>query len=468
MQSSRPLASAGAALALAAAALWLWISWCRAPASSWNDLRLAPVLMAAQGVPVYSLPGEGALTTWLYGPFPLWAWSTGLLGNDAPSALLLATATNILLTIAALAGVAFAWPGVAAQRTERLLALALTAVLLPEATFRFLQADNVAIACGLLANLALVHSPTRARLWLAAVLTAAALASKQTVVGLAVGQFAWLWWARGPRDALLHAGRTTLGFAAIAGVAIWQFGAAELWHGGVIVPSRLPWADDVGARAREIVPWVALQWGAPGAVLFALRRKLAPDLRALGLPIACWLVTLPFGVAGRFTTGGGINHLHGLPLLLAPALLAILPIWRARAPRFAWAPAALAVALVLGKINSADHAPLRPATARLELAAQTLRAHPGELWLPWAPTVTWFAERRFDHTEDGIYVSFITGHPVSRAHARAHLPPRFSMMLLPAGGADWGVARKLAVEPSTTREIGPWTLLQWAPDGETR
>lgn len=424
--------------------------------------------MAAHGAPVYSLPGESALTTWLYGPFPLWLWSSGLLGADAPSALLIVTATNILLTLAALAGVCIAWPGPNAGRADRVLACALTVVLLPEATFRFLQADNVAVACGLIANLALVVPPTRTRLWLAAFLTAGALASKQTAAGLAIGQFAWLWWTRSPRDALAHAARTTLCFAAIGTIAIAQFGAAQLWHGVFLVPSRLPWADDLGQRAREIVPWLALHWLAPGAVLFVLRMKTAASLRTLGLPIFCWLATLPFGVAGFFTTGGSINHLHGLPLLLAPALGVVLPSLRERTPRFAWAAAALALALVLWKISSADHAPLRPATARMELAAQTIRAHPGEVWLPWAPTVTWFAERRFDHTEDGLYVSFITGQPVSHAHARAHLPPRCSMMLLPAGGGDWGVARKLAAYPSTTREIGPWTLLQWTPADETR
>lgn len=456
-----PTVGAVVGLALAAAALWLWISWCRAPASSWNDLRLAPVFMAAQGVPVYSLPGEGVLTTWLYGPAPLWLWAPGLLGRNAAEALLIAAATNILLTLAAIAAVCLAWPTTAASKEERWLALALTAALLPEATFRFLQADNLAVACGLVANLALVQSPTRTRYWLAAFLTAAALASKQTAAGIAVGQFAWLWWARGPRDAIAHAMRTTACFVALAAVAIRQFGAAELWQGVFVVPSRLPWADDAWQRARDIVPWVALHWGAPGAVLFALRRRIAPGLATLGLPIACWLATLPFGVAGLFTTGGSINHLHGLPLLLAPSLLAVLPSLRAGAPRLAWAAAAMTVVLVLWKINAADRAPLRPATARLELAAEAIRAHPGAVWLPWAPTVTWFAERRFDHTEDGLYVSFITGHPVTRRHAQAHLPPRFAMMLLPAGGAEWGVARKLAGHPSTSREIGPWTLLEW-------
>jgi hypothetical protein len=250
--------------------------------------------------------------------------------------------------------------------------------------------------------------------------------------------------------------------AGVALVAVGQFGAAPLWHRLFVVPSRLPWVDDFALRIGEVAPWLAVQWGVPGALLFALRQELGDGRRALGLPVACWLAALPLGVAGCFTTGGSINHLHGLPLLLAPLLVTAMPVLRARARLATVTAAALGVLVLCGKITTADHVPLRPATARLALAEQAIRAHPGEVWLPWAPIVTYFAERRFDHTEDGIYVSFITGQPVSLARAREHLPPKFSQMLLPAGGNDWGVARKLAGEPSTSREIGPWTVLRWA------
>lgn len=457
-------------LALAAAGLWLWISWCRLPASSWNDLRLAAVFMAAHGEPVYSLPGEGVLNTWLYGPAPLWLWSPALLASDAASALMVAGGVNLAFHLLALGAVCLLWPVAGATRGDRLLALALTCLLLPEPAFRFLQSDNLVVSAGLLATLLLVHprtcdaTPGR---WAAALATALAVASKQTAVGLVAGQIVWLWLARDGRSAVGHVVRTAACGAALAALAVAQFGARELWFGLVTVPGRLPWADDVAQRARDIVPWVLLLWGLPALVLAATRRRWRADSPALWLPIAGWLSTLPLAVAGLFTTGGSINHLHGYALLTPPALVVLLALARQATPRAAPLAAVLTVGLVLGKIAITDHVPLRPATERVRTADTLLRAAPGELWLPWSPLVTWFAERRFDHTEDGLYVRFITGHPVSLTHARAHLPPRCRAMALPPG-ADWGVAIKLAGDPSTEREIGGWRVVRWAPPPPAR
>lgn len=47
------------------AVVWLWIQYCRFPLSAWNDVRLVPVFMMMAGEPVYTLPGEGVLTTWM-------------------------------------------------------------------------------------------------------------------------------------------------------------------------------------------------------------------------------------------------------------------------------------------------------------------------------------------------------------------------------------------------------------------
>lgn len=450
-------------LALAAAALWLWISLCRLPASGWNDLRLAAVFMAAHGEPVYTLPGAGVLNTWLYGPAPLWLWSPAVLAPDAMSALLTAGAINLVMLLGAVVATCLLWPAAGAQPTDRLLAVALTCLLWPEPAFRFLQSDNLVVAAGLLAGLLLVHPracDARAGAWAAALATALAVASKQTAVGLVVGQLLWLGWAQDGRRALAHAGRTLVCGVLLAGVAAVQFGPRELWFGLVTVPSRLPWADDPTLRAGEVLPWLLLLWGLPALVLAATRRRWVTDSAALRLPVLCWLSMLPFGVAGLFKTGGSINHLHGYALLVPPALVVLLALARQRFRLAAPLAAGLTVALVLGKISLTDHVPLRPSTERVHTAESLVRAAPGEMWLPWAPLVTWFAEGRFDHAEDGIYVRFITGHPVSRAHAEAHLPPRFRAMALPLGG-DWGVAAKLARQPSTEREIAGWRVLRW-------
>lgn len=428
-------------------------------------MRLAPVFMVAQGVPVYTLPGSGVLTTWMYGPAPLWLWSPSVLAHDAISALLIGGAVNTALTLAAIALTCLLWPCAGATRSIRLLALALACALWPEAAWRFFQADNVVIACGLLANLALAGSTTGARRvrWLAAAATALALASKQNAVGLLAGQLLWLWRARGGRAATDHAARTMAVGGLLAAIAVMQFGLRELWFGMITVPSRLPWADDLAERARFILPFVVQQWIAPGAVLWILGRRLLALSPALGLAIACWGATLPLGIAGAFSTGGTINHLHGFQLLVPAALVALFTWARAFLPSVVTLASLLTCTAVAGQVSQATSVPLRPATAREQLALHLARRQPGGVWLPWAPLVTYFAEGRFDHVEDGIYVRFITGYPVSLAQMREHLPPNFSAMILPAGDADWAVAIKLAPASSKSWEIGGWRIVQWTP-----
>lgn len=429
-------------------------------------MRLTPVFMAAQGVPVYTLPGSGVLTTWIYGPAPLWLWSPCVFARDAISALLIGGAINTALTLAAITLTCLLWPCAGATRPIRLLAVALACALWPEASWRFLQADNVVIACGLLANLALASAAANQRWtsWIAAAATALALASKQNAVGLLAGQLLWLWQARGGRAAADHAVRTMAIGGLLAAVAAMQFGLRELWFGVITVPSRLPWADDLAQRARFILPFVVQQWVVPGALLWIFGRRLLALSPALGLVIACWGATLPLGVAGAFSTGGTVNHLHGLQLLIPAALVALLAWASAHLPRLLALGSLLACAIVAGQISQAASVPLRPATVREELAIHLARRSPGAVWLPWAPLVTYFGEGRFDHVEDGIYVRFITGYSVPLTQMREHLPPRFSSMILPAGNADWGQAIKFAPASSKMWEIGGWRIVQWTPE----
>ncbi|MBA4137605.1 MAG: hypothetical protein C0518_09840 [Opitutus sp.] len=449
-------------LALFAAAGWLWISWCRVPASSWNDLRLTAVFMGAQGEPVYTLPGAGVLTTWMYGPVPLWLWSPAVLARDAVSAVLAAGAINLLLALAALGATCLLWPSANARPSDRWLALALTCLIWPEPAFRFLQADNLLVALGLAANLVLALTPPSARRrWLAALATAAALGCKPTALALLLAQLVWLFRAEGARSASFHLGRTLLTGGALAAAAVAQFGWRELWFGAVTVPARLPWADAPWVRLADLAPHLAVQGGAALLVLLAFGRALRRESRALELPMIAWGVALPFGLAGILTTGGTTNNLHGFQWLLPAVLVAALGLARQRwtlAPAFA---AGIAAVLLSARLATTDHLPLRPATARLHAADQIARAAPDATWLPWAPLVGYFASGRFDHTEDGIYVRFITGHPVSFAQAHAHLPPHFTALVLPGDGADWGLAAKLAPPPLTIDEIGGWRVLRW-------
>ena len=432
------------------------------PASSWNDLRLAPVFMAAAGEPVYTLPGAGVLTTWMYGPVPLWLWSPSVIAPDVVSAVLVAGAVNLLWTVGALGAACLFWPCSGATRADRLLAVALCMAVWPEPAFRFLQADNLVVAGGLVANLLLVRADGRHRLlWGAALATVVALGSKQTAVSLLLAQLVWLGHTQGLAAVRAHALRTLALGVPLAGVALAQFGPRELWFGAITVPAALPWVEAPLARLAGLAPILAAQWLAPAVLIFALGRRLLALNPGLSLGIATFVCTLPFDTAGLLSTGGSTNNLHGFQWLTPPLMLALLVFSRWRSTIVPALIAGVVAVTVGARILHADQAPLVPATERLRAAEVLIRAAPGELWLPWSPLVTWFAEGRFDHVEDGIYVRFITGHPVSLAHTRAHLPPRFSAMALPPG-ADWGVAMKLAGHPSMDGKIGGWRLLRWA------
>ncbi len=450
-------------LAFAAAAAWVWINVCRFPASPWNDVRLAPVFMAAEGVPVYTLPGEGILSTWMYGPVPLWVWWPATLAGDALSALLSVGLLNALLTLAALAATCRWWPAPGISPMQRAFALAACLALWPDHAFRFLQADNVAVALGLLANLLLVTAPAsggrQTRTWLAALATATALGCKQTTLGLAVAQVIWLGFAQSPRAACVHLGRIAASGLVLLGLAMAQFGARELWFGLVTVPSSLPAVEDWAARLAAMGPHLVLQAALPLLVVAAARRVLVRRGDATALAMMTFLASLPLGLAGVLSTGGTINSFQGYQYLLPAFLLLALPkLITVRAPILLAGAILLAV---VARIGLADFAPLRPAVAEVRQAQTLLAAQPGALWLPWNPLVTYFAEGRFDHAEDGLYVRFITGHPVSLQHARAGTPPDMRAMAFPSPAMQWDVAARLAPPGAERVREGEWLVIRW-------
>ncbi len=77
--------------------------------------------------------------------------------------------------------------------------------------------------------------------------------------------------------------------------------------------------------------------------------------------------------------------------------------------------------------------------------------------------VTYFGDHRFYHAEDGLYVRFITDHPVSVTQARAHLPEHLHAMAFPNAKMQWGVAVKLAQSDHLMWQYDSWEILQWTP-----
>lgn len=453
-------------LAVAVAVVWLWINFCRFPASSWNDIRLVPVFMAAAGESVYTLPDAGVITTWMYGPVPLWLWSPAVYGSSAISALLIADFVNLTLTVIAIALTCAYWPVRGISRTSPWLAFGATIAVWPDHAFRFLQADNIAIAFGLFAHLLLITSSRESissRSWIAAAATAIAMACKQTALGILIAQLIWLAFAYDRRTMFIYLARTLVIGGILACIAIWQFGFDNLWFGMLSIAANLPWAETPGARIMELAPILLVQWGAPLFAIIVIGKRLFTKSHPLQLPLLAWLCCLPLGIFGLLTTGGSTNNMQSFHLVAAPLLLVGMSACSRRFDYFYYPlTSALIVGIIGLRILQANIAPIRPSLTKIEEATALQAAYPQQIWLPWNPLVSYFEDNAFYHSEDGLYVRFITGNPVSVSHAKAHLPPQFRAMAFPHRDMQWNIANLLAEPNHRTRQMGDWVIYEWS------
>ncbi len=447
--------------ALAVAALWLWTNFCGFPWSAWNDLRLAPVFMAAHGVNPYAQAGAGIATTWLYGPVPLWLWWPATLAGDAVSAILAADALNLAYSLGAIAFACWRWPAAGASAAARGLALAMCIAAWPYSTFHYLQADNLAVAAGLVANtlLATRRPSSAARGWLIAVVTALALGSKQTALGLLAAQTAWLWSEHGRTAAFHHLARTLTVAAGLAVLAGAQFGFASLWLGAVRIPGALPWTSEPVARLAHLAPMLIVHVGGPLLLLAFTAGRVLRSGHGLRLPFFAWIASLALGLPSLMTVGGSTNSFHGFVLLLPPLAVAACAWAQTRRTWVFAGVAGLVVALIAARWTSQINRPLAPVVVAHQQAGQLCRLYPGQVWFPWHPTVTYFTDGRFYHAEDGLQVRRLTGHPLSAQQLKAGLPPhpRFVALL----GPDWGIAKSFTHAPNQEQRFGHWELWPW-------
>ena len=455
-------------LAALAAVGWLWACWCLFPVKVWNDVRLVPAFALARGVPLY--PGEtsGAVGTWIYGPLPALLLWPATWASSAARALMTAGALNLLFTVGAIAAVCAAWPAPAGRTlrpADRLLAATLAIALWPGATFQYLQADNFAVALGLVGNLLLVRAQTNAGRWGAAALAVAGLACKQTSLGVIVAQIVWLGAVAGRGGALRHLGRCAILGLAGGTVIIGAFGWESIRLNLFVLPSGLPWTDEPVRRLLGLAPELSIHLLAPALVLLLCRRAVWARESPLLLPALAWLFALPPGMFSLMKIGGTINSLQGFTLWLPAALLGGLAAARAvrRASWLLAGTALLAVAICGARLARLPTLPWRPLVDHYRQAEYLARTFPGEIWFPWNPLVTVYSDNRFDHGEDGLYVRFLAGHALTQSHARAHLPPRMCVIALPRGAADWGIALSLLPAGAQRTEFSLWTLYSWPP-----
>jgi hypothetical protein len=448
-------------LALGLAAVWLWSQWCRFPWSAWNDVRLVPSFMLAAGEPVYSAPGAGVISTWMYGPVPVWLLLPATWMPDIESASLVAGAINIGLPLLAIAVALVKWPANETSLPARLLAAVLVLAVWPESSWRFLQSDNFAVALGLVASVLLLHPKRPAwSLWLAAFAATAAVGCKQTSLGLPVAHFIWLGLAHGRRDALEHTARLAACGGALVIATLACFDPAGLWDTLVRIPGALPLTDDAGGRLLSLSPLLAVHLGLPAALLFSLRKQ--PDLRgARRLAGLLWACSLPLGVVSILKIGGTLNSLQGLQLALPGLALATISALNRRSVPVTLA---LAASLILAWWIHDSGAPMRPRIQHLREGVALARAFPGELWFPWHPLVSYYAEGRFYHAEDGFYARLIAGRALDVTQIRTHLPAKFRGLAEPAGVNGWGISERVLGQPYEESFAGLWRLRLTRPE----
>ena len=471
---SRSWTTAAALCALVTIGLafvWLWSCLCIFPLRSWNDIRLAPTFALKLGLPLY--PGaDGPASTWMYGPLPVWLNWPATWATTPGWALLIAGGVNILVTLLPTLAVACLWPTAPlgpASVAGRVVAAALAIAVMPWATWQYLQADNFAIGCGLVANLVLVRGHGEPARFAAAALATAALACKQTSLAIPLGQVVWLWLTAGRTAAAAHVGRLALTGLAWLGVILLACDPGKLWYTAVLTPAGLPWTDHPGQRFMHMLPHFLVHALVPLALWLWLRGSEKSSQTALTLPLIAWLIAWPLGLASVFKTGGTNNCLQGFPLWLPAGcvvFVAALERWLGR-PQAVVAVAVAAISLLSGRLASREITLWRPPVGVYDEAIELSRRLPGMLWFPWNPLVTVYSEARLYPVEDGLYVKQVTGRPEPREQTLAHLPARFAGIVLAENGSQWGLASALMPPPVETIDLHHWVITRRASRSPT-
>ncbi len=468
MRAAEPTRRIGAfvaGIALVLALAWLWRCLCLYPAHGWNEIRLAPTFMLAHGLSPY--PGEngGPATTWIYGPLPLLLQLPAVLASSAAGALMLSGILNAVVTVVAvsLAVIAFSRRQAEASRMKMnaFVGVLLCLALWPVTALEFTQADNAAVAVGLL-SLACLPDSSPGRRRLAALACAAAMACKQTLLGLALAECVYLFRRENLGAAVRHGLWIFVLTVLILGGTALACGASGFGYTLFSLPSRLPWAASIPARLREFWPYLAVHLGIPLAIALGLGRSLWRKDSPWLLPFCAWAAALPLDLAALLKTGGSVNSLHGWLLFLPPAAAIALAGQTKVGGRTVLALGATAIlALRLFVFTPQVWRPLQGQLREGAFLAQSL---PGEIYFPWHPLLTFFADHRFDHVEDGLFIRRMADAPVSGTALTAHLPPHFHAVAFLRSEMDWGIARELIPRGAQQTTFGNWTVYSWAPE----
>jgi hypothetical protein len=467
----------------------------------WNAIRLTPAVALLHGLPIYAPESSGVLTGHIYTPLGALAYSPIAWLNDIST---MVSAGSLLALI--YFSLPFIWLAVGAVHRGQLttwdaagvtVAALLVATLDPGLRSAALDIHVEAPAVGL-ASLAVVIASEAATIgswkWAGAgALAVGAILSKQTLLPtwFALGLVIATCWGRAASL------RYVTGSALASGLF---FGGLMLfgdWHtflyNTIWIPGHSPWrtlgwtfavgappmAQGLNDRARALVGafWQTRWWWPAFVVaLWCLLRRLRartadtdPLSRATVFAAAVVVGELPLALAGYANVGGEYNAFAPLltPLLLLLAALALIALSSARGARLAPSRHALAaVLIVLIGCNSPRMVSLaRDVSTRAEPnrpILEYLRAHPGEVYLPWDPLHTWVAEARRDHFDYGVFDRALAGRPITAAHYRAYLPPHLRWVAVRRG---WGLDVRMRMVryylPNLRRLHSPEGLDAW-------
>lgn len=444
MTGSKPGHSHGLYVALIATGiaslLCLWTAWCEFPIYSWNEARLVPAFALRDGLNPYPPLAGGPLLTWIYGPVGILINLPATFANSAANALHLATLINFTVLFFPLAFIFRASAELKKHSPAvRWFALTVAVLLTPRPNLVLQVADHTAIAFGLLSCWWLVRQTRREnmRLGIAALLCTLAIWSKQVTVFLVGAQIAYLFLI-GNRPAVP---RYLLWLAlfnvAALGLVVLAFGWVNLWLNLVAIPGRLPWTDDIAARLA-MRPWALIaQIGLPCFGLILLRTlnkwpaRTTESGRFFLLTVLAFFSMLPVGFAAFFKIGGDTNVFHSWDYLLPGLLL----VWLAAdTSGFGAGYRALAVAICAVALRWTDviRFPVKPFTKHLEAANRLMETHPHRIWFPRNPLITYYADDKLWHSEDGVQTRFLANYGLREADFRRHLPSDLEGVAYPA------------------------------------
>jgi len=468
--SLRPSVTA-ALLGLAAVAVgaWWWGCLCLFSTGGWNAVRLAPSFMWHAGVNPYPGPLDGPVTTWIYGPLPILLEWPATLTHDAAAALLAGGVISLALLAAPMALAVQAQAGPDTPITARAWAYLLALACLPAVNLVYCQADNAAIACGLLAG-ALLTRPgphTQVRLWLAAAVATLALWAKQTELGPVLGQIIFIGLRDGKRAAATQALRAAA-TGGLAGLVFCRvFGAEGLAYNMFILPAGFPLLEPAAKIVHPLYLGFVLTYVVAPALLVVLLapRLFRRDHPALA-PVLVFACSLPFNLAGFLPIGGNLNALHGAVYLL-PAGVLWLAARQSRPAACSWPALAVLAAVLVVQTAGQWPLPLHLQQTGLRQGAALARQLRGEVYFPWNPLLTYFSEGRFYHVEDGLITRSLAGRPVPPSVVKAYLPPRMCVVAYHRYAIDGYVRGLIPVDAKRTT-YGEWILLSWAPPAPTR